>query len=200
MLPFRITQPVRKYSKRKLKNYRSYKKYLTIDFSNRCGYCDGSDTWHGGHRNYHIDHFAPKDKFPDLENEYTNLIYACPSCNSSKSNKWPSGNSKINILNGIGFLDPCSDDFNVHFSRDNDGNIIGNTPIAQDMFKNLNLGLERHAVLWKLTCLENLIFEYEEQIIKSLLSKEKEKLINIHYRLLKIFYEYHARLRKINRG
>jgi hypothetical protein len=197
---FRISNPVRTYTRKKLKHYRSYKKYLVIDFSNRCGYCDGSDTWTGGYRTYHIDHFAPKDKFILLENEYTNLIYSCPSCNSSKSNKWPSADPAINIVGDNGFLNPITDDFNVHFVRDNNGYITGNTAIAKDMVRSLSLGLERHSILWKLTSLENLIFEYETEIIKATSAKIRESLINIHYRLLKIFYEYHSRLRKINKN
>lgn len=199
MPPFRISTPIRTYGK-KLKRFRSYKRYLIIDFSNRCGYCDGSDTWHGGHRTYHIDHFAPKDKFADLENEYTNLIYSCPSCNSSKSNKWPSDDPAKNVVNDKGFLNPCTDDLNLHFNRNSHGAIIGVTAIGQDMFKNLNLGLERHSVIWKLTTLENLILEYEDQIIKIAEPKISEPLINVHYRLLKIFYEYHSKLRKINKS
>ncbi len=199
MPQFRISTPTRTYSKT-LKHYRSYKRYLIVDFSNRCGYCDGSDTWHGGYRSYHIDHFAPKDKFGHLENIYINLIYACPSCNSSKSNKWPSDDAEKNVVGEEGFLNPCNDDFNEHFSRDNDGNIIGISPIAKDMYKNLNLGLERHSIIWKLTSLEKLITEYEEEIVKSSDALVNEKLVNIHYRLLKIFYEYHTRLRKINKS
>lgn len=200
MPPFRIAFPARTYSKKKLKSYRSYKKYLVIDFSNRCGYCDGSDTWNGGHKTYHVDHFAPKDKFTHLENEYSNLVYSCPSCNSSKSNKWPSNDPTISIVNNSGFLDPCSNDLNTHFTRDNNGNIVAITPIAQDMFKSLNLGLERHSIIWKLTSLENLILDYEEQIVQNTSLEIKEKLVNIHYRLLKIFYEYYTRLRKINKN
>ena len=199
MPPFRISTPTRNFLKKKLKHYRSYKKYLVIDFSNRCGYCDGSDTWMGGHRTYHIDHFAPKDKFGELENEYTNLIYSCPSCNSSKSNKWPSKKAQENIVDDQGFLNPCSDDLNANFSRDTNGHIIPQTPIAIDMFKNLSLGLERHAIIWKLTRLEALIAEYEVEIVRNPPSDVKEKLINVHYRLLRIFYEYHSKLREINR-
>lgn len=199
MPPFRISAPVRTYAKT-LKHYRSYKRYLIVDFSSRCGYCDGSDTWNGGHRTYHIDHFAPKDKFALLENVYSNLIYACPSCNSSKSNKWPSDDAAKNIVADKGFLNPCNDDLNVHFERDNNGNIISVSAIAHDMFKSLNLGLERHSVIWKLTKLENLILEYELEIINAVDLQIKEVLINVHYRLLKIFYEYHTKLRKINKS
>ena len=198
MIEFRFSIPKRTYAKKELKSYRSYKKYLLSDFSNRCGYCDGSDTWQGGFKSYHIDHFAPKDKFPLLENTYTNLIYACPSCNSSKSNKWPSNDSTINIVNDKGYLNPIDDDLNLHFHRNEEGEIFGLTPIGIDMAGSLKLALERHSIIWKLTKLERLINEFKKEIITSDL-KEKENLVNIHYRLLKIFYEYYNRLRNINK-
>jgi uncharacterized protein (TIGR02646 family) len=196
MNSFRLKSPTRT-CKKVYKNYRSYKRFLINDFSGRCGYCDGSDTWLGGHRSYHIDHFAPKDKFADLETEYDNLIYACPSCNLSKSNKWPSTKSDENIVDEKGFLHPCKDDFNGHFHRDEEGRIIGISNVAKDMAVSLNLGLQRHAIIWKLGLLENLISDYRIELSKALAQETRIRLENIHYKLLKIFYQYHTELRTI---
>ena len=36
-----------------------------------------------------IDHFRPKKKFPSLQFDWPNLIYACYRCNQNKADKWP---------------------------------------------------------------------------------------------------------------
>ncbi|MEU2237719.1 HNH endonuclease, partial [Streptomyces vietnamensis] len=77
-------------------DYKSYREFLKEDFKGRCGYCD---SFYGiVKKDYHIDHFVPRrliKKFithKHLENDYTNLVYSCPSCNISKSGKWISEN------------------------------------------------------------------------------------------------------------
>ena len=185
MPDFRIDTP-RQTCNKTFRNYRSYKKYLIIDFYNRCGYCDGGDTWHGGHKHFHIDHFAPKDQFPGIKTAYSNLIYSCPSCNLSKSNKWP------------GFLNPITDDLNTHFERDDNGSIIGISDIAKSMIISLNLNLERHSVIWKLTMLEELIKKIGTGLNHNLEEKLIIKLEGLHYEMLKIFFEYQQRLKSLN--
>ena len=36
-----------------------------------------------------IDHFRPRDQFPELQFDWLNLIYACYRCNQQKGGKWP---------------------------------------------------------------------------------------------------------------
>jgi hypothetical protein len=52
-------------------------------------YCAIPDAAMGGVRNFHVEHYRPKSRFPDLENMFTNLFYACPICNTFKGNDWP---------------------------------------------------------------------------------------------------------------
>lgn len=198
MPDFRTKSPSRTCSK-SYANYRSYKKYLIKDFSNRCGYCDGSDTWHGGYKAFHIDHFAPKDKFPQLEKTYSNLIYSCPACNNSKSNKWPSNDPNQNVVSNRGFLNPSIDDLNGHFERDDFGKIIGKTDIAKDMIASLNLNIDRHSVIWMLTKLEELIDKYQKIIEQGFNNpKLRATFEETHYVLLKIFFEYQLKLKGLN--
>lgn len=143
-------------------NYRSYKKYLAQDFNNRCGYCDDFDGWQGGMQTYHIDHFAPKKKFEELENRYDNLIYSCSYCNRFKSDDWPSENSNINIVGNKGYIDPCDDEYQKHFYRDSSGNIQPETPLGEYIYKKLQLYLMRHSVLWNLTRLQILKKQLKE--------------------------------------
>ncbi len=198
MPDFRIKTPTRTCSKI-YSSHSSYKPYLVKDFSNRCGYCDGNDAWYGGYKIFHIDHFAPKKKFPSLKTVYSNLIYSCPSCNNAKSNTWPSNDPTVNIVGDKGFLNPVTDDLNGHFIRDDFGNILGRSLIAKDMIITLNLNLERHSVLWMLSKLDELINKFE-LILKSgsLGSAFKKKFQEAHYHLLKIFKNYLDKLKILN--
>lgn len=134
---FRATPPKRTctyvYS-----NYRQYKPHLREDFQKRCGYTNCSDFWFGGKRTFHIDHFKPKSKYPLLETEYRNLVYCCSYVNILKSDD--EGD----------YLDPCDEDYNEHFERDNNGNIIPKSKSsgANYMYYKLKLYLKRYQIIW----------------------------------------------------
>jgi hypothetical protein len=117
--PFREHHPVRTCSK-VFKDYKSYKKYLVTDFKRRCGYTDSPDWWFGGKSHFHIDHLLPHSnpKHLHLKHRYSNLIYACSFINGAKSNK--EGD----------FLDPCDTDYNLHFERNELGEIISKSKSA----------------------------------------------------------------------
>lgn len=124
-------------------NYGSYKSYLASDFFNRCGYTDCSDFWFGGTGNFHIDHFTPWKNYPKnpkLKNDYQNLVYCCSYVNILKSN------------DETNYIDPCNVDFNIHFTRDDSGNIF---PVAESkaacyMYKRLKLFMRRYQIIWML--------------------------------------------------
>ncbi|MEP7169342.1 MAG: HNH endonuclease [Bacteroidota bacterium] len=198
MSDFRIKTPVRTCTNTYTR-HSSYKKYLILDFSNRCGYCDGSDRWYGGYKAFHVDHFAPEKKFPALKAVYSNLIYSCPPCNGAKSDKWPSDDAAINVVSDKGFLNPVTDDLNSHFVRDDFGNISGISNVANDMILNLNLNLERHSVLWMLSKLDDIINKLSLTLKSNSLSKTVRKTFEeAHYRLLEIFKNYLDKLNLLN--
>ncbi len=121
-------------------SYRKYKPHLRQDFKKRCGYVDCSDFWFGGPKSFHIDHFKPKSKFPELETVYSNLVYCC---------------SYVNILktdDEAKYLDPCDTNYNDHFERDHEGNISPKkeSPVAMYMYGKLKLYLKRYQVIWVL--------------------------------------------------
>ena len=58
-----------------------------------CGYCEEETAGQ-------IDHFRPVSKCPSLVYEWSNWVFACPTCNREKSNKWPPD----------GYIDPCASD------------------------------------------------------------------------------------------
>lgn len=136
--------------------YKKYRKILKEDFHGRCGYCDSP--YGIVKKDYHIDHFVPQfiiNKFPThvrLLNDYTNLVYACPSCNRSKSDKWPSGHPDKPILNEEGFVNPCDEQYDSLFFRDNSGAIHknGDSKTSEYIYKELKLYLKKHQIVWKI--------------------------------------------------
>jgi len=97
----------------RLKKYQDYKPYLRRDFHHRCAHCLIHEAHYGGLRNYHVDHFQPKRRFPQLTLTYTNLYYACGLCNTFKGDYWPSSKQ---LKSGLRFVDPCQEDpYGTHF-------------------------------------------------------------------------------------
>lgn len=70
------------------KAYPRYKPFLRREFKEKCVYCRRPDG--GLHQDYGVDHYRPQSRFPDLVAAYTNLFYACNSCNRRKGKYWPS--------------------------------------------------------------------------------------------------------------
>jgi len=151
---FRNIAPIRTYNGKELSVYRSYKESLAKDFNNRCGYTDCYDFWFGGKRNFQIDHFKPKSKYPDKITKYSNLVYTCSYVNRAKSDD--DGN----------YMDPCDTDYNQHFYRDNLGNILPkvDSEPANYMYKKLKLYLKRYSIIWMLDQLDQRMYKLHELI------------------------------------
>lgn len=111
--------------------YGEYLEILRKDFGNICGYCGKSELV--TKNTFEIDHFIPKKYAPELEEDYSNLVYSCYECNRKKASKWPSKNRHIQFVNGVGFIDPASKEYDEHIERDGEGNIIGKTAAGQYM-------------------------------------------------------------------
>lgn len=159
-------RPVRSYEGNKWITNKTNKKHLAVDFNHRCAYCDDWDYFNGEYRAYHVEHFAPKEKFPELKYTYTNLLYACPYCNGSKSDKWPSSDANVNVVGDVGFLDPCEDDYYKNLHRNSDGSIGYDTPLGEYIYSELSLGLKRHKYIFRITELYELLKLLKEKISK----------------------------------
>lgn len=156
--------PVRSYHGEKFQTNKTNKKYLARDFEYRCAYCNDLDFYGGGYQAYHVEHFAPKAKFPMLQFDYDNLLYACPWCNRAKGDKWPSNDPKINIVGDMGFIDPCTEEYDKHLKRLPDGSIIGITPLGKYIHKELHLYLRRHAIIHNVDKLKQKVYELQKSI------------------------------------
>jgi uncharacterized protein (TIGR02646 family) len=104
------------------KKYQNYKSYLRKDFLYRCAYCLIHEGHYGGLRNFHVDHFRPKKKYPRLALAYANLYYACGLCNTFKGDAWPSAKE---IEAGFRFVDPSAENpYEIHFQlNETDGSL-----------------------------------------------------------------------------
>lgn len=172
--PLRDKVPVRTCAKT-YTDHTKYKPYLRDDFNKKCGYCDDHDAFVGGPDSYHVDHFVPAGDFPHLSATYSNLVYSCRYCNRAKWNKWPSKSEHISVVNNEGFVDPCNVNYDTHFERDLNGDIVALTELGNYMHENLHLRLERHAILWNLNRIQD-----QRDILKASISgaaklNEKQK-------------------------
>lgn len=72
------------------KTYSDWKPELAEEGSHQCVYCTISESSFGGIRNFHVEHYKPKGlkQFYHLENDFSNLYYACAICNTFKSDDW----------------------------------------------------------------------------------------------------------------
>ena len=183
---FRLKAPERTCNK-SFKIYGRYKTYLAKDFYNRCGYTNCPDYWFGGTGNFHIDHFIPWKKHPtqpNLKTDYSNLVYCCSYVNILKSN------------DETGYLEPCTDDYNSHFSRDDLGNIIANTSSKKAIYMHnkLKLYLKRYQIIWMLDNIFNRMKALKEAIQNSPDGQEKNELKYAMSDLACIMVDYHKYL------
>lgn len=128
--------------------YQSYRADLKRDFHGACGYC-GDEDLRVDAVVFHIDHFAPKSRFPSLAVSYGNLVYACRYCNVSKSDHWIGEDAAVHHDGKRGFVDPCSEDYEKHLERLASGRIVGKTELGRYIVRRLKLNLIRHELLWQ---------------------------------------------------
>lgn len=120
-----------------ISNWKEHKFELIEDFHGICGYC-------GKHFVAtlcvsQIDHFRPRSVYPEYENKYSNLVLSCKVCNNKKKKDWPSADPMKNITDDAkkGYIDPASDEFDVHLERNEDGSIVGKTEVGKYIVKRL---------------------------------------------------------------
>lgn len=134
------------------KSRSAIKKHLRIDFNGRCAYCDDADNLVD--IDFHIEHFAPKTKFPERKTLYQNLFYACPYCNEAKSEYWVGDNPDENVKGCKGIVNPCTKEYDRHLGRRADGRIYAKTRLGEFMYRRLKLYLLRHELFFRLEVLQ----------------------------------------------
>jgi len=113
--PFRYQKwkHVRRLKPGPYQNYRRYKPYLREEFHQKCIYCRLPD---GLGATFGVEHYWPKERFPQLDATYSNLFYACNRCNSLKRDYWP---SLADLKKGIFVPNPCDHTMAAHLWYEN---------------------------------------------------------------------------------
>ena len=93
--------------------WHDWKQHIANDCTGQCIYCAISEARFGGIRNFHVEHFRPKIRFPKLENTIGNLYLACAICNVLKSDDWPCEPAANHSR--AAYPDPSKADFNMLF-------------------------------------------------------------------------------------
>lgn len=160
----------------KLNRNQDGREQLEQDFHYLCGYCgkDGSML----HQLFHLDHFVPKSLDANREKDYYNLVWACQRCNLSKSDKWPTGDIALPHDDEVGFVDPASEEFDEHLERNENGYVVGKTPVGDCMCNMLHLDIRRTDLYWKAAQLKQQLRELEKLFLEEKLT-EKQKDIYI---------------------
>lgn len=194
--------PIRSYSGQKFITNTTNKKYLAIDFSHRCAYCDDPDSLSGGYRNYQVEHFAPESKFKHLKYVYENLLYACPYCNRAKWDYWPSNDANISVVGEEGVVDPCTNEYYDHLDRNEKGAIVCKTNLGRYMHKTLKLYLKRHEVIYNLATLDEKRKELDEQIQSEdaggIDTTKKKKVLEELHKTFFGYYDQWQQMQKTN--
>lgn len=189
-IPLRDKVPARNPNPTSKSKYGDYFDELRNDFNSRCGYCDSFDLRRNN--DFEIDHFVPKRVFSKIKaNDYHNLVYSCKSCNRSKSGKWPSHDETIGIINDRGFVDPCTEVYDTHFSRYNNGDIDWETELGKWMYCELSLYNPKHSILYNLEKLMRAIKEAQR------LAEDKPDNIIVHKGLTALFLIQESYLNKL---
>lgn len=156
---------IQRTCKKSYKNYKSYKPYLRKDFGERCAYCNLKDTnittW------FEVDHFIPrdefKDKWPECDNLYDNLIYSCKKCNMAKGAQYK-GNIEDKIIKNDCFYNPVDDDYGKIFYRDDVGGIASDDIKGREMIVRLKLYRPIHNLAWICENLYSILQKLEIQL------------------------------------
>ena len=163
------------------KDYTECKDILAEDFQQMCGYC-GKDR-KVLLKQFQIDHFAPKSKFPDKKNIYENLVLACPQCNRLKSDKWIGENSEISNDGEKGFVDPADEEYSKHLYRDDNGKIMYNTKVGEYMYNVLKFNIRKTDLIWKIMKLNELKKELKENVKSNPDAEGDRKFVEIQNEL-----------------
>ena len=155
-----------------LNHYSDAREMLEQDFHFLCGYCGKNGRVM--HQKFHIDHFVPKSLDPDRENDYYNLVLACPKCNLSKSKKWPTEDKDIPHDGNTGFVDPATEQFDKHIESNPEGFVVGITTVGKNMCAMLHLDIRRTDLYWKIDKIRKIEDRLEQLFLNGKLG-EKEK-------------------------
>ncbi len=155
--------------------YTDWKDQLADEGYNQCVYCAIHEGGFG-RRNYHVEHYRPKSctEFKHLENDITNLFFACCICNSFKSDFWEDPSDK---LDNSAFPDPSKINYSLLFELLSDAKLRGKNVAGSFLVEKLNLNRPQLMVERKLVSLLDRMetgIQSVSKLKKALIEKVKE--------------------------
>lgn len=155
--------------------YSDWKEILAKEGFFQCVYCAIHESCFGGTRNFHVEHYRPKKKFRELENDIKNLFYACPICNTFKGNDWP--NEPIEDFSNPSYADPSEVDYTDIFTVSSAGEIESQYIAAKYMIEKMNLNRPQLILERKIFYTHLRLAEYEEffRRVIPILKRRKDK-------------------------
>lgn len=177
-MDFRKSTPSRTAHVAVQKDYKRYREQLKCDFNHRCGYCDDRDVPRA--ERFEIDHFVPQKVDSDRETDYSNLVYACRSCNNAKRAKWPTGDKHLPNNGKEGWIDPCDTNYDSQFARGQYGEIMPLTDLGKWMHDALKLWKPQHEILWCYEEIEKAIEEISKHLDEIHDEKNLKNIIALH--------------------
>lgn len=120
-------------------SYKDWKEMLAEEGGHQCVYCAISEKSFGGIRNFHVEHYRPKSikRFEPRKNDILNLYYACPICNTFKSDDWP--NDPTEDLSEECYAEPSAVNYAHLFLLTTTSEITGKNVAARYMVEKLYL-------------------------------------------------------------
>jgi len=112
-------------------DYESYRDWLRDEFTFRCVYCLHRERWYGRGTTFHVEHLIPVSSDPSGLVEYTNLLYACATCNNAKQG-----------LSGV--PDPCRVAFADCIRIGDDGTVEALNDEGASLVKKLRLNSDKN--------------------------------------------------------
>lgn len=178
--------------------YQDWKQQIAEEGYNQCVYCAIHESAMGGIRNFHVEHYHPKSLFKEEENDYLNLFYACPICNTFKSNDWPGEPDKDNSV--AAYPNPSQVDYSTLFDIDvSRGLIKGKNVAATYIQEKLFLNRPQLIILRRRDFLTQIAKIKVDEIRKTLESVKDNDLYRKYSEILiDLCIEFHTLLLKLN--
>ena len=175
-----------------LSDYSDARDAISEDFHHICGYCGKAEFL--ARQSFHIDHFIPSSLYPEGKTDYGNLVWSCPKCNRIKSNKWPTQDPLKAHDEKVGFVDPATEEYDVHLQRSEKGFIVGCTELGRGICGLMHFDVRPTDLYWRAGRLQEILRLMEELHEANLLSDDAYRFYvsaNIFWKhcLMEAFYK-----------
>ncbi len=171
-LHIRVNQPGSQY-----KSLKSYRPYVKAEFYDRCVYCRMVNL-QGLSGAFAIDHYRPtrgKRAFPELQWAYSNMYWACHTCNSIKSSYWPEPAEEHTHF----IPNPCDHRMFEHLKFDGQA-VVAKSRAGETAIEVLNLNSDdRRNARSRLTSIASLVSQQVKEIREGLRKIEAKLAVGI---------------------